>query len=395
MKDGGDAFGVLGWGLRKYAWVVAAFVIALGVVVPGLLDRVPDEYEAQAQVGPTEALNLPNLDPLPRLGDSIFHNGVVAEAVRQSVDPPLPRTARVIPERVELVAAQDNIVFTVIGRGPTPVAAERVANAAAATFTQELNKYSASVGSFAIQRLATPPSQPVPKVGGTTSIGVGILAGLTAGIGTVALLLVWRRPVVDVVSVQQTTGSPVFGRVQLTSTRQGIRGLPQLCRRVASGTTDTLLLAGPRNTRRDRRLLVSELSRLLGWNRRVICLDAQDTVNRSQQDQESGDTPDRQQLVIIDGPTQFDLATRSDTSLTLLVVREGIAHSALRRQAELHLDGGAVGVVLVHRPRWDVRSWWKPRHRSDRSAEPRSPRRWRAEDNQVASSDDSAWSRLR
>lgn len=358
MKDGGDVFGVLGWGLRRYAWVVALCVLALGVLIPRLLDRVPDQYEAQAQVGPTEALNLPNLDPLPRLGESVFNNGGVAEAVRQSVTPRIPRTVSVIPERVELVAAQDNIVFIVVGHGSNPQSAERIANLAAARFTQELNKYAESVGSFAIQRLATAPEEPVARVSGPLALGIGLLSGLTAGVGLVALLLVWRRPIVDASGAQETTGTPVFGRVLLTANRDGTRGLPQLCRLLVAGPTDTLLIAGPRSTRRDRRILADELGNVLGWTRSVVALDPQDGLNRSLAQVGSRKAGPRE-FVIIDSPSQVEVATRPDTSLVLLVVREGTPHASLRRQTEQYLDGGEAGVVLVHRRRWDPRLWRK------------------------------------
>ena len=39
MTQGADVTGVLGWGVRRYAWLIALFVIALGVVVPGVLQQ--------------------------------------------------------------------------------------------------------------------------------------------------------------------------------------------------------------------------------------------------------------------------------------------------------------------------------------------------------------------
>ncbi len=383
MKDSGDVFVVLGWGLRKYAWVVAMFVLALGVLIPRLLEQVPDEFEAHAQVGPSERLGLPNLDPLPRLGQSVFYNGVVAEAVRESVEPPLPRSVNVIPERVELVAAQDNIVFTVTGRGPTAEYAQHVANVAAAKFTEELNKYSASVGSFAIQRLATPPGQPVPKLGGALAAGIGVLAGLAAGVGIVALLLVWRRPVVAAGHAEEVTGAPVLGRVLLSPARDGTRGLPQLCHRLLSGPIDMLLLAGPHDTRRARRLLTSELTKVLGWTRSVVVTKGQGGAHhRAAPEPVSAEGEPRPELHIIAEPSQVEVATRSSTSLTLLVVREGVAHSVLRRQAEQYLDDGVTGVVLVRTRRVDPRAWWERLFRSQKKvdAEPRSHRKWIASD---------------
>ena len=52
MNQGADVTAVLGWGLRRYAWLIALFVVALGVVVPGLIGQRGEEYQAKAQVGP-------------------------------------------------------------------------------------------------------------------------------------------------------------------------------------------------------------------------------------------------------------------------------------------------------------------------------------------------------
>lgn len=345
MKADVDAFTTLGWGLRRYAWLVALFMVALGVLVPTLLDRVPDRYDAQAQVGPSGPLRLANIDILPRMGESVFNNGAVASEVRQSFDPPLPRSESVIPERVELVAAQDNVVLGVVGHGPTPQAASRVANISASRFAQELNNYTSSVGPFTVQRLADTPTRPVPTVGGALAIGIGVLSGLIAGVGAVALLLVWRQPVIDAKSAEDATGTPVVTQLQLTGRGDSL-GLPRLCRELLSAHVDMLFLAGPRRTRRARRQLTAELSSVLGWVRNV------ESADRSRQRSEVYQQPGQQDLVIIDDPSPLEAATRPDSSLLLLVVREGISHTALRRQAAHHLDGGATGLVLMRRSRW-------------------------------------------
>jgi hypothetical protein len=381
MKDDGDVFATLGWGARRYAWVIALFVVALGMFVPTILDRTPDRYEAEAQVGPAEALNLPNLDALPRVGESVFNNGAVAESVRRSVNPPLRRSVRVVPDRVELVAAQDNIVFTIIGRGGDPESASRIANIAAQTFALELNKYAQSVGSFAIQRTATPPAQPVPRISDAMSVGIGVVSGLALGVGVVALLLVWRRPVIDFSSVKATTGAPVLGRLKVTPSSDDTRGMPQLCRLILSDQTNMLFLVGPRSTRRERRLLASELSEVLAWTRHLIPLSERDPINRTRPRSGTGTFLGPEDFVIIEEPTQIELATRPATSLVLLVAREGISYSALRRQAEQYFDGGAAGVVLVHGARWHPR-WWAPKHRAPKveKDEPKTARTWRPDD---------------
>lgn len=329
MSDGGDVLGVLGWGLRKYAWVVALFVVLVGVLLPWLLGRAPTQYEAQAQVGPTDTLTFSNLDPLPRLGESVFTNGAVAATIRQSVDPPVPAAVSVIPQRVELVAAQDNVVFVVMGHAPTARAAARYANLAATTFTEELNKYAHSVGSFAVQKLAVPPALPVKQVGGTLAAAIGVAAGLLAGVGAVLLLLAIRRPVLSPASAEQATGARAFGRLRLASSADGVRGLPQLCHRLRTEGTDLLLVAGSPRTARLRVGLVNELVRSLA----------------------------QRPITIVDGPTQWQVAERPDSSLVLLVVPEGIGHAALARQAEQYLDGGRTGVVLVHGHGWHPFRW--------------------------------------
>jgi hypothetical protein len=350
MNHGGDVFGVLGWGLRKYAWLVALFVLALGVGVPAVQKSAPEQYDATAQVGPAQALTLPKLDALPRVGETVFVNGAVAAAVRQAFEPKLPASDPVIPSRAELVAAQDNIVFTVVGHGPDPASAQHVANIAADVFSTEMNRYSSSVGSFAVQRLATRPTQPTATAGGGLfDVVLGMGAGLAAGVGMVALLLVWSRPVVDVESAKQAGSVPVLGRVVMGTSTEFTRGIPQLCRRILAGPTDRLLLAGPRQTRRERRQLTSVLTDALGWSREVVAPEPESDVNRCLQQAPTGTPGDKHRLVIINDPSQSEIASRPESSLTLLVVHEGISRSALRRQSEQHLDGGFEGIVLVRR----------------------------------------------
>lgn len=367
MSDGGDVSMTFRWGLRRYAWVVALFMVATGVLAPFLLNRGPDVYEARAQVGPTGALDLPNLDPLPRLGDSVFNNGAVADAVRQSEG--LTPSAAVVPQRVELIAAQDNIIFTVVGRGRDPESARDLANLAAAAFTLELNKYSKvtssnrqpAVGEFAIQRAAETSARPVPRLGsGRLSIGIGVVAGAIGGIGAVALLLVWRRPVVDMTSAEKVTGTPVLGRVRLVGaqeTAHDVRGIAPLCRRLLADASGLVLLVGTARTGYERHQLLPAMTRVLSRVRRVRVVPGGElpTARRLAPRQEGrfgGDALAEADFVIVDGPTPSELATRPDASLTLLIVEEGVALASLLRNAEQYLDGGPAGLVLVRRVGW-------------------------------------------
>jgi hypothetical protein len=382
VNDGGDVFATLRWGLRRYAWVVALFVLGLAVLVPTLMNRVPDQYEAQAQVGPTGSIDLPNLDPLPRLGTTVFNNGAVADAVRGSVDPPLARSVGVIPDRVDLVAAQDNIVFVVVGRGSTPEAAEQVANVAAAAFTQELNRYAASVGSFAIQHLAEEPTEPVASLAGPMTVAIGVVAGLVGGVGVVALLLVMRRPVLDAGTAEELARAPVYGRIRLAGSHGNLAGLPRVARRVQANAADTLLLAGPRSTRRARRVLPRALAGVLGRAVTMVTQDGSSYPGDRAPDSPADDSPRRRPLAILVDPSQAQLATRPDTALTLLVVREGVSHASLRRQAEQFLDDGNCGVVLVHGQRVS-RAWRTGRGRDNHSPKTQSSEKVASDDGPV------------
>jgi hypothetical protein len=242
------------------------------------------------------------------------------------VAPPLPPTAGVIPQRVELITAQDNVVLVVVGHATTPRAAARYANLGAATLTQELNKYARSVGSFAVQKLATVPATPVQQIGGATAAVIGVLAGLLAGIGAVVLLVAVRRPVVGAHAALQATGAQGFGRLRLVRSGNGVRGLPNLIRQLREHPVGLILLVGPRSTRAERRMLATELSETLGPG----------------------------QLRIVEDPAQAQIVGRPADSLVLLVVPEGIAHRSLRGLADQYLDGRQCGVILVrgHRRRF-------------------------------------------
>ena len=353
MNGGGDFFGAMAWGVRKYVLVLIVFVVGLGVLVPLALNRGADVYEAQAQVGPTDKLLLPNLDPLPRLGVSVFNNGAVADAVRKELG--LTKKANVTPSHVELVAAQDNIVFTVIGRASDPATAQSIANLAASTFTIELNKYSNSVGQFVPQRSASLPAKPVAKLaGGYLSIVIGLLAGLIAGLGVIALILVWRRPVLDAASAEEATNAPVLGRVRIPKRREAdvheFRGLAQLCRRVLSNPYETIMLVSPPQGAPQLRRLGAAMSSLLSslQRSRPATGDELSDLPPSEQHSASNGVPAAPpRLLVSEGPSAELLATLPDAGLTLLVVPEGIGLRSLRDSAGEYFTGGPGGLVFV------------------------------------------------
>lgn len=343
MSGDGDALGTLGWGLRRYAWLVLLCVFGLAVAVPVWMHVTPKQYQAQALVGPTGPLNLSNITPLPRFGASVFSDGAVATAVRASYSPPLPATAKVISKQVSLLAPQENIVFGVVGTAPTPQQAARLANVAAYAFAAEMNKYKASVGAFGVQTLATSAGATTTAVIHSTkeAAAIGLLVGLLAGVGVVALILAWRRPVLGTAGVAEAVGPmPVY---RLDFRHDEVLGAPHLSHQVLSLDVHTLLLAGSARTTGTRAAIASAVQRLLAGGRPVTILTSGEVAQL-----ESISTPSQTpMLVVVTDPAPTTLATRTSGSMLLLVAAEGIPRSRLRTLAERFLDGGHQAVVLV------------------------------------------------
>ena len=364
-NPGSDAFEVLGWGLRRFWWLVLLSVVVFGVSAPVLLIDDTARYDAQAQVGPTDRLTVPNTDLLPRIGLSVFENGAVAEAVRQSFVPRLSRSTSVIPERVELLEAQDNLILTVVGHGTTPESAKTTANAAASSLAQELNKYTRSVGSFAVQKLADEPAAPVPTLGRPTAVMLGMLAGLVAGLAGVVAILAWRRPVIDSDTAERVTGTPVLARLKLEGSRDEIVGLPVLARRLLSADVDLVFLDGQADTAPLRRHLVDELATVIRRLRPVRVVhggeldDLSPATKHMSQPTPGGNAGSNVEattdLVIVHEPNQFEMATRPDDSLLLLVVKEGTGQARLSSTVGQNSDTRSSGLILASGGRWNPR----------------------------------------
>jgi hypothetical protein len=324
----GDAFSAFGWGLRHYGWVLAVTTVLLGVLVPEVLHRsASDRYDAQAQVGPVSAVTIPNMDALPRSGETVFGNGAVEDAVRQELR--LGSTTVVVPDYVELVAPQDNLVFSIIGHGESAQAAANAANAAAGAFTEELNKYEDPIGTFAVQRSAAVPARAVSTVSWPPLVLAGIAAGLLVGLGVIGVLLAVRRPVLSPAAAGRVTGAPVLAGIEHRPGREEVPGLPQLCHSLLTSDVNVVFLTGPESATHDRLRLASQLRKAMQG---LPTEKAGTTLNHPR---------------IVERPSPAELATRSENSLTLLVVPVGTGLGALARHAEQHLHAGSTGVVFV------------------------------------------------
>jgi hypothetical protein len=350
MTQGADVTGVLGWGLRRYAWLIALFVITLGVLVPGLLQQRAQEFQASAQVGPIRVLKVPNTDVLPKVATDVFANVVKDPEVKEAAG--VPADEKLSPEQLQMVAAQDNIIFTVVATSTDAGTAQNTANVAATKFVDGLNVYTQSVGSFAVNAPAGGLPEPVPTLGGPVAWGIGIASGLLVGCGAAALMLLVRRPVIDVVTAEQEAGAPVLGQITLNRSGTGATGMTQLCHRIVSQPTRMVLMAGPKNLRRERHELADELVFWLSRVRHVISIGSREPVEEFGAASLAERTSSEDELVIVNDASPVDVATRPDRSLTLLVVADGISRSALREQARQYVDGGSVALVLVRRGSW-------------------------------------------
>jgi hypothetical protein len=337
MDGGSDVFGTLMWGLRRYAAVVLALVLLLGVLVPLVLSRRTAEYQATAQVGPSGPLVLPNTNPLPRIAESVFNNGAVEESVRTLLKQP---NGNIIPSKVQLIAAQDNVVLEVVAHAPTAQEAMNIANNAATTFMFELNKYSLAVAPFQFQHHAV-LAKKVPKVaGGSASVALGLIAGLLAGVALVGLILVVRRPVVDASTAQDVTGSPVIGRITLPrhGPPSGVddRGIGLLCRRLLATPASTIHVVAPNHGQA--RLLATSMTEAFGQMR---------SARRPQKRTAGQGSVSPVPKVLAPDAAETWLDSTDDKSYTVLLAPEGISTRRLRLFAEGHDIGAPTGVVVV------------------------------------------------
>jgi hypothetical protein len=341
-ENGSDLFATLLWGLRRYVLLVLATVLVLGILVPLMLSRRTEEFQATAQVGPSGPLLLSNTTPLPRFAESVFNNGAVEQDVRALLH---QSTGNVIPAKVRLVAGQDNLVLDVVASAPTADEAMKIANQAAATFVIELNKYSASVAPFLIQHRAV-LAKKVPQFGGGyLSVVLGLIAGLLVGVALVGLLLVVRRPVVEVSTAQDVTGFPVVGRISLP--RKGPprgtdgRAIGLLCRRLLATSASTIHVAAPHHGQAE------QLARSMNEVFRPL--------RRGPSQGRTGTPGSGLHVPTVLAPNGADawITPPDEPTYSLLLAPDGMSARKLRLFAEGHNTGAPTGVVLLspHRRR--------------------------------------------
>ncbi|MDP8929573.1 MAG: hypothetical protein M3O70_13630 [Actinomycetota bacterium] len=349
----------LHWSLRNYAWLVVACVLGFAAI-PLAVPAPSPIYEAQALV----IARTLEVDPsaLPKFAQAVFTSGAVARAV--AADPAIGGSPReLIPERLDIVAAEDSIVFPVLGRDDVPTTAARLANLAAAAFVEELNKGGAGIGSFAVHSAARVPSQALDPPDRSLPASVGAIAGGVLGLGLIALIAVLRYPVVDTAGVRSALGTRLLGTVLLhrpvggrLPAPQDVPGIAAVTRWLADAPPGRILFASSRRLAPARRYILAILAVALSPLRPTSVLSAQprDAI-QARSEGDPGAEPaaeprdgSRGPMVLVDGVEMLDTL---DQMLTLasvvLVVRMGVPRATLRAMASGYRPEELFGVIIV------------------------------------------------
>jgi hypothetical protein len=354
-----DAIGALRWGLRRYRAVFLACLLLSAVAAPLVASQRETTVEAEALVIATR-LDM-QLEALPRYGQVVFNNGEVTRAIGTEFGD----AGEVIPGRVYLVAEQDSIIFRVIGVDADPETAAAIADTAAASFVESLNRAGAGVGTFDLQSPADPPAGGGGALGLLIAVAVGIAGGLLLGLAAVAVLLVARRPVIAGPDAEETTGVPVLGTVTVPRVHEGavaqpedFPGLVPVCRRLLALPTPTIVLVSRAREEAMRTQVSAALAGVLVRIRDVRFIGASDLQGTTDEDGPRPATSDRDgrpagvptPLTLIDSSEPLDLVQPPHSTAAVLVIREGISSAALRAAVVEHLGGSAEARLLLVKP---------------------------------------------
>jgi capsular polysaccharide biosynthesis protein len=351
--------GTLLWGLRNYAWVAILCALALAAV-PLIVKPAAPTYQADALIFVRQL----SVDSriLPRLAESVFANGAVADRVAE--DPAIGDSSGLIPDQLSVVAAEDSIVFVVQARHTDPATAARLADLGASALVEELNRPGAGIGEFALQDDAVVPTETLSAMSAVARSAIGALAGLVIGLGLIALITAIRRPVVTAQDVQGIAGVPLLGTVQLPVAAEGtypgplgVRGIANVTRWLATVPPGRLLLVSPPSTVGIRRRVFVMVAAAL-WTLRPVrfegpqgliaairqhCLDHRDAGRAVQPRAEA-----RDELVLVDGGSPLEIVDPTVTNVSAVAIAPlGIPRNRLRALTLDYADGGLIGVILV------------------------------------------------
>lgn len=360
----GDTVAALTWGLKRYAWLLLASLVLVGILLPLQQLKKQEVFTAEALVVASELTA--DTTVLPRYGAAIFDNGQVARAITERYGDG-GDLEDVVPRRVSVVTEQDSLVFRVQGHARDVDTAVQLADTAAFAFVLELNKAGDGVGTFVVQATAVPPVESdEPLRAAPYAISVGLAAGIMVALGLLMLLLVLRRPVVEALSARRATDVPLLGTVTLPRgaseeepALDEVAGLAPLCRQLLDWSPAEVVLTGPDRVTVERQQLAQALANAFEQVRHVDFVPPGPGTEGAG---ERGDPTASRPILVVDGAGAVDLVAVGPRTVVLLVVPVGVAQSRLRRLAG-ELRGVPAGIVLVA-------------SRRRRRRRPRKERRW-------------------
>jgi hypothetical protein len=212
---GPDAVSRLWWALRRYAGVVIGATLLTAVAVAVIAPPAEgDEYHAAALVVAQE-LDGVRAEHLPRMAEAIFSgNNVAQETVRRTGLP--IRSDELVPDHAWVEVVEGTVVMRVIGAAEDPRLAASIATTAAETLVDELGRLGPGVGAFSLQETAPVPEEPAPQPRHIPPFLLGLVGGAVLGVGLAFLLLVLRRPVIEVDEALEIIDDPLIGVLELS-----------------------------------------------------------------------------------------------------------------------------------------------------------------------------------
>lgn len=346
--EAGGGLRSLGWLARRTAPLLVLLVV-LGAALGGwaVQQRNTPRYDATAIVA-AQQLAVSQL-ALPRFGSVVFSSGEVALDTHDRLGL-TTRPSDLVPAKISVTPVQDTFLFQVVGHDADPEQAKALANTAADSFTEELNRPGRGIGTFQVvqpARFALRASTLPVAVGSV----VGALAALLLGLGALWVAAALRRPVVSADEAAEVVGAPLLAEVSLADGTPATAGESARLRRLQSSTRALLVSGGTRAARHGvvRQVVAATegpVSVLVATNERASLAEAlgPDVDVCSDLDGLVGDA-----VAVLQLPRSL-VASRAaqavDAGRSLLLVRKGEARRAVQLRA-LHALGETVGVLYL------------------------------------------------
>jgi hypothetical protein len=362
---GPDAVSRLWWALRRYVSVVVAGTLLTVLVAVTLSPPPPPEqYHASALVVARELVSV-RAEQLPRLAEAIFAGNNVGQRTVREVDLPI-RAEELVPTYANVEVVEGTVVIRVIGMAEDRRLASTIANESAEALVSELDRLGAGVGTFALQERAPVPLDPAPQEVRIPPTLIGVVAGLILGTGLAFLLLVLRRPVIDVDEAVAVVDEPLVGVLELSRSGhfdavENVPGGVALVDAIYPRRREIQVVVGANDpmVRSQASVILAQVLATVGP---VVVVTSRDAASRrasrflrgqpnvrllqDHQDAPPVDERDRPIPVVADGRPSVRFALPS-TVQPILVVREGIPLHQLRKAARHLQPQQAQGILWV------------------------------------------------